>query len=323
MPVLSELHLYPIKSCAGIALQEATLTPMGLMSAGIYDRQWMVVDVDGEAMTQREFPLMALIVPCIVVSARNTNADAEIDRDVTLVLSAPDMSPLSLPLARADGATATCASVQIWDDQVDACDCGDAAAQWFSAVIGRPCRLVRFASDAERYASTKWTDGLAVPTHFSDAFPLLIIGDGSLEDLNQKLIAQGRAALSMNRFRPNIVIGDLPAFEEDFAESYTLDASVSTNVNTVTNRNKIADKNTDVSAKKIILKSAKPCVRCTMPSVDQTTGICGPDPIDILCTYRANPKVDDGICFGMNAIVLEGAGCVVRVGQTVEVNLAF
>lgn len=292
MPVLTELNLYPIKSCASITLQEATLTPMGLMSGGIHDREWMVVDADGEAMTQREFPRMAVIVPQIVKG--NAEADA-------LVLSAPDMPQLRLPLAQENEATAQRVTVQIWDDQLDACDCSDAATQWFSAVIGTPCRLVRFASRVQRLASARWTDGLAVPTHFADAFPMLVIGSGSLDDLNDKLRAQGRDALPMNRFRPNLVIGDLPAFEEDFAESYTLDSS----------------------ANKIVLKPVKPCARCPMPSVDQATGIIGPDPMDILSTYRANPKVDGGITFGMNAILLTGAGSTVRVGQQVEVNLAF
>lgn len=285
MPILSALNLYPIKSCAGITLQQATLTPMGLMSANIHDREWMVVDADGEAITQREFPRMALISPQI--------------QDAMLILSAPDMSPLALPLARTDMPVASRICVQVWDDQLDACDCGNQAAQWFTKVIGTSCRLVRFAPDAQRFASTKWTAGLAVPTLFSDAFPMLVIGDGSLADLNQKLIAQGRTALPMNRFRPNIVIGELPAFEEDFAESYTLNTG------------------------SIVLQPAKPCVRCTVPSVDQTTGTLGADPIDVLCTYRANPKLDDGITFGMNAILLEGAGSVIRVSQQIEVNLAF
>jgi hypothetical protein len=124
-----------------------------------------------------------------------------------------------------------------------------------------------------------------------------VIGAGSLADLNEKLIAQGRAGLPMNRFRPNLVFGDLAAYEEDFAESYKLGDAT--------------------------LKPVKPCPRCPIPSIDQATGEIGPDPLDILRTYRVNPKVDDGITFGMNAILLSGAGQLVRVGQQVDVNLAF
>jgi uncharacterized protein YcbX len=283
MPILTELHLYPIKSCAGISLREATLTPAGLMSEHIYDREWMLVDANGLALTQREYPNMALITPRI-------KAD-------TLELRAPGMLRLEVPLGLPDPEDEKIIRVQVWDGQVDAYDCDDTTALWFSNALGVTCRLVRFHPDAKRLASMTWTTGVEVPTLFSDGFPMLVIGAGSLADLNEKLIAQGRAALPMNRFRPNLVFGDLAAYEEDFAESYKLGDAT--------------------------LKPVKPCPRCPIPSIDQATGEIGPDPLDILRTYRVNPKVDDGITFGMNAILLSGAGQLVRVGQQVDVNLAF
>jgi len=283
MPILTELHLYPIKSCAGISLREATLTPAGLMSEHIYDREWMLVDANGLALTQREYPNMALITPRI-------KAD-------TLELRAPGMLRLEVPLGLPDPEDEKIIRVQVWDDQLDAYDCDDTTALWFSNALGVTCRLVRFHPDAKRLASTTWTAGVEVPTLFSDGFPMLVIGAGSLADLNEKLIAQGRTALPMNRFRPNLVFGDLAAYEEDFAESYKLGDAT--------------------------LKPVKPCPRCPIPSIDQATGEIGPDPLDILRTYRVNPKVDDGITFGMNAILLNGAGQLVRVGQQVDVNLAF
>ncbi len=283
MPILTELHLYPIKSCAGISLREATLTPAGLMSEHIYDREWMLVDANGLALTQREYPNMALITPRI-------KAD-------TLELRAPGMLRLEVPLGLPDPEDEKIIRVQVWDDQLDAYDCDDTTALWFSNALGVTCRLVRFHPNAKRLASTTWTAGVEVPTLFSDGFPMLVIGAGSLADLNEKLIAQGRAALPMNRFRPNLVFGDLAAYEEDFAESYQLGDAT--------------------------LQPVKPCPRCPIPSIDQATGEVGPDPLDILRTYRVNPKVDDGITFGMNAILLNGAGQLVRVGQQVDVNLAF
>jgi hypothetical protein len=72
-----------------------------------------------------------------------------------------------------------------------------------------------------------------------------------------------------------------------------------------------------------VLKPVKPCPRCPIPSVDQATGEVGPDPLDILQTYRVNPKVDGGITFGMNAVLQAGEGCVIKVGQSVELALAF
>jgi uncharacterized protein YcbX len=283
MPILTELNHYPIKSCAGISLREATLTAAGLMSENIYDREWMVVDADGEFLTQRECPKLALITPRI-------KAD-------TLELRAPGMLRLEIPLDLPDPDDAPTLDVHIWDHTVKAYDCDDVTAAWFSNAIGVPCRLVRFHPHAKRYSNTKWTDGAEIPNMFSDGYPVLVVSEASLDDLNGKLTAQGRPALPMNRFRPNIVIAGVDAFEEDYAATISIGVAV--------------------------LKPVKPCPRCAIPSVDQATGIVGADPLDILQTYRANPKVDGGITFGMNAILLEGENQIIRVGDKVSVELAF
>lgn len=283
MPVLTELNLYPIKSCAGIALREATLTPAGLMSEHIYDREWMVVDPQGEFITQRDYPKMALIAPRI-------KAD-------TLELRAPGMLRLEIPLGLPDPDEARTLNVRVWKDMVSAYDCGETTATWFSSFLGTPCRLVRFHAEAKRIANTEWTNCVEAPTLFADGYPMLVISEASLADLNDKLKAQGRDMLPMNRFRPNIVINGVEAFEEDYAESYGIGGAK--------------------------LKPVKPCPRCPIPSIDQATGEFGPDPLDILQGYRANPKVDGGITFGMNTILLEGEGQVLRVGQEVDIALAF
>ena len=283
MPILTELNLYPIKSCAGIALREATLTPAGLMSEHIYDREWMLVDATGQFLTQREYPRMALISPTI-------KAD-------TLELRAPGMLRLDLALELGDPDLAPTIEVQIWDDLVKAYDCDEITATWFSKAIGTPCRLVRFHPHAQRVASAKWTHGVDAPTLFSDGYPMLLIAQASLDDLNQRLVSSGRAALPMNRFRPNIVVAGVAAFEEDFAESLHIGAA--------------------------ILKPVKPCARCPIPAVDQATGEIGPDPLDILMTYRASPRVDGGIAFGMNTVLLQGEGATLRVGEEVELRLGY
>lgn len=281
MPTVTELTLYPIKSCAGIALQEAMLMSTGLSHASVSDRQWMVVGLDGLFLTQREHPHMASIRPAII--------------DKALVLTAPGATALEIPLQ--PEVTNSNMQVQVWDDMLTALDCGNNAAAWFSQVIGVPCRLVRFHPDVTRLASKKWTADRDVPTHFADGFPILLISTASLDDLNQKLQQQARSPLPMNRFRPNIVIDGLEAFEEDYVSSF--------------------DKGP------LQLKPVKPCSRCTIPSVDQLTGEVGPDPVDILQGYRANPLVNDGITFGMNVIVTEGAGQMLRVGDELSCELAF
>lgn len=283
MPTLSAITLYPIKSCAGLSLEEATLTQQGLMSAQIYDREWMVVDSNGICLTQREHPRMALIKPSL--------------KGDTLELQAPGMLRLEIPLGLPDPETAPTLVTQVWDDTVLAYDCDALTAEWFTKAIGVPCRLARFHANAQRLVSTKWTDGLQATTMFSDGYPILVVGSSSLDDLNQKLVAAGRQALPMNRFRPNLVIDGIEAFEEDYAESFQLG--------------------------EVILKPVKPCPRCPMPSVDQATGEFGPDPLDIMQSYRAKPELEGALCFGMNSILIAGEDQRVRVGQEIAVTLAF
>jgi uncharacterized protein YcbX len=281
MAILTHLLLYPIKSCAGIAVRSAVVNESGLSALGVHDREWMLVTADGQFLTQREHPRMALIRP--------------LPDGATLRVHAPGMDELALPLAW-DEAAAT-RTVRIWDDKVDAADCGDAAAAWFSAALATPCRLVRFHRDVVRPTSTKWTDGVQARTRFADGYPLLLIGQASLDDLNARLVAAGRHALPMDRFRPNLVVDGLDACEEDFLATLTVGG--------------------------VEIRPVKPCARCPIPSIDQATGVPGPDPLDILQTYRANPRMEGAICLGMNCIVTAGAGSELHLGQEMETEIAF
>ena len=280
MATVTELVIYPIKSCAGISVPEAQFGISGLQANGVHDREWMLVTREGLFLTQREYPRMALVTP-------------RIDGDAVEV-AAPGMPPLRLPLAHPAASNLT---VQIWDHSVIAADCGDAAAAWFSDAVQGPCRLVRFRPDVHRPTSTKWTGGAPAETRFADGYPILVIGQASLDDLNARLKNAGRDPLPMNRFRPNLVVDGLEAFEEDYVESF--------------------------SAGGLVLRPVKPCARCPIPAIDQATGIPGPDPLDILQTYRANARMEGAVCMGMNAIVSEGDGATLRVGQELEVSLAF
>ncbi|RJG10677.1 MOSC domain-containing protein [Massilia cavernae] len=283
MPTISELVIYPVKSCAGISVRKATLTTAGLSVDNVYDREWMVVGLDGQFLTQREYPQLALVSPRI--------------RMDTLELRAPGMLRLEIPLDLPPPELEQLVEVKVWEDTVMAYNCDETTATWFSQVIGAPCRLVRFHATAKRHASTKWTGDVEAPTLFSDGYPVLVIGSSSLADLNEKLAAAGRDPLPMNRFRPNVVIDGMEPYEEDFIGNFI--------------------------AGEVILKPVKPCPRCPIPSVDQETGIPGPDPLDVMQSYRKKPQLDDAVCFGMNCIVTDGAGQVLHVGQEVKADLLF
>jgi len=281
MATVSELLVYPIKSCAGLSVPEATLALDGLSANGVHDREWMVVTREGLFLTQREYPRMATIAP-------------RVDGDA-LVVEAPGLAPIRLPLAHDVDAPEI--EVLIWDDHVLAADCGDDAAAWFADAVGAPCRLVRFRPDVVRPTSTKWTNGIPAATRFSDGYPILLIGQSSLDDLNTRLHRAGRDPLPMNRFRPNLVVTGIDAFEEDFVGAFAGDG--------------------------VALHPVKPCARCPIPSIDQATGIPGPDPLDILQTYRANARMDGAVTLGMNVIVQDGFGRTLRVGQELNAELAF
>jgi uncharacterized protein len=284
MITIAALHLYPIKGCAGLSLDAARVEATGLSHLGAGDREWMIVDAaSGRFESQRTLPTMALIRPSLEHGA--------------LRLDAPGMPGLRLALSpAADGADAQTLTVSVWRHTGPAHDAGDAAAQWLSAYFGRALRLVRFDRRQPRHAAPEWTAGREVPTLFSDGFPLLAIGTASLADLNARLRAAGRAAVPMDRFRPNLVLDGLGAGDEDHLSSFG-----------------------DTSLE---LTPVKPCARCTVPAIDQATGIAGPDPVDILAGYRDDPRVG-GITFGQNVIVTRGAGSVLRVGQTLEPQWNF
>jgi len=281
MPTLTGLTIYPLKSCAGVPVQEAVLGDAGLSHGGVADREWMLVDGAGQFLTQREHPRMALIQPVLMEAA--------------LMLSAPGQLPFAVPLEHDPQAPTR--MVGIWDDQVEAADCGDAAAHWCAQALGAPCRLVRFGVVARRVTSGKWTGGQGVPTRFSDGYPILVIGAASLDEINHHMAAAGRAALPMDRFRPNVVIDGLDAFEEDYVAHFNLGPAS--------------------------LQPVKPCPRCPIPSIDQRTGERGPDPLDVLQAFRRKKLLDDAVCVGMNCVVSAGVGTMLRVGQEVDAHWAF
>ena len=269
---IERLFVYPVKSCAGVELQEAVLTETGLD----LDRAWMVVDAEGRFVTQRQLPRMALVRPQM--------------KNLEVILRAPGMLALHLAIEQVEEPV----KVRVWDDEVAAYDMGAVAAQWFSDFLGARLRLVRFDPEHRRLSSLRWTAGTEALNQFSDAFALLVTGQGSLDGLNDRLAAAGHSAVGIERFRPNIHLAGLQDNDEDRLEVLRVAA-----------------------CDEVQLRMVKPCARCPIPNIDPATAESSPHVLQTLLDYRRNDRVQGAATFGMNAIVQAGAGQVLRVGQPV------
>ena len=280
LPVtIAALHVYPVKSCAGVAPDEVLLVETGFE----FDRAWMLVDADGEFVTQRELPRLALI-RCEL-------------RHADLVLRAPGMLALHLPLDTVEAPT----RVRVWNDVVAAYDMGALAARWCSDFLRQELRLVRFDPDQRRLSARAWTGPLEAENAFSDGFPVLVLSNASLDALNGRLSARGVAPVTMARFRPNLVLDGLDAHGEDHLDELAFDTPEGP----------------------VRLRLVKPCPRRPIPNVDPDTGVPGIEPLDTLTGYRADPRVDGGIAFGMNAVIVEGVERALRVGQAGRASIRF
>ncbi len=282
---IAGLFVYPVKSCAGVRVEQALLLDTGLE----FDRAWMVVDGDGNFLTQRELPRMALIQPQL--------------KTFEMVLRAPGMLALHIALDRVEAR----ARVTIWNDDVAAFNMGPIAAQWFTDFLGIAARLVRFDPDHLRVSNLDDTGGTLALNQFSDGYPLLVISQASLDRFNEKLTAQGFAAVGMERFRPNIVLGDAPG--EPLLSPHDEDRLDLIQITTAQGL--------------VRLKPVKPCARCPIPGIDPATAISSHAVGDLLQGYRQDARLKGAVTFGMNTIVLAGIEHLLKVGQPVGANYRF
>ncbi len=258
---LAAIYRYPVKSLRGEAFATLDVDSRGLA----FDRHWMVVDDNGAFLSQRQLPRMALI-------------DARVLDDGGLSLSAPAM-----PTLRIGPHSDASASVVIWADRVEAALADRRAGQWLGRFLQRPCRLVFMPAATTRpvdpdYAAENDQVG------FADGFPFLLISQGALDELNDRLWRP----VPMHRFRPNLVVDGCAPHAEDGWRRIRIGG--------------------------IEFRIAKPCSRCIVPSIAISTGERGPEPLRTLSTYR---KRDNKIYFGQNLIHV-GVGRL-EVGMSVEV----
>lgn len=248
--LLSEINIYPVKSLGGISLQSSVVEERGLK----YDRRWLLVDENGIFMTQRDFPQMALIE----LSLLENNLVANHKTDSSF-------QAISIPLKffseeRVD--------VVIWNDKCNAVPIGNEYDDWFSAALKTKCRLVFMPDDERRIVEKKYITGDKIVS-FADAYPFLIIGQSSLDDLNSRLDTK----LPMNRFRTNFVFTGGNAFEEDNWKDFSIGA--------------------------VKFRAVKPCARCVITTTDQETAVRASEPLKTLSTYR---NFGNKVLFGMNLI---------------------
>lgn len=281
---ITRIFLQPVKSLRGHGVEAADVDELGL--AG--DRRFLVVDEAGTFLTQRSLPRMA------TVTAR---AEGEMLR-----LAAPGLAELQVPLRSPAAGGRSLRQVRIWKSEgLLAEDCGRDAARWLTEAIGAPCGLVRIGPEFVRpIPLARVPDPLkprAPGVAFSDAFPFMIIGEATLDDLNGRLADEGLPPMPMERFRPSFAFSGGTPFAEDTWP-----------------RLKVGG---------LTLHAAGRCSRCILTCTDPWSGERGHEPLRLLATYRRDARDPSQVMFGQNAIhAYAGPGARIAVGDPIEPDAA-
>lgn len=268
---ISSLHIYPVKSLGGIALERMPLYKRG----PVFDREWMLVDDQGLFISQREKSRMALI-KCRL---EDLSEPDKIETARTLCIDVPGYPTIIVPTEqpaenRPDESALT--EVKVWNDRCLA-RIEEMGREVLSAYLGQDVRLVRMLPEFKRhidedYAGKSSADSDNNTVGFADGFPLLVISDASLEDLNNKL----EIPVEMNRFRPNITVSGATPFAEDSWHKVK------------------------VAGREISMDIVKPCSRCQITTIDQETADISKEPLRTLSTFR---KQEGKVMFGQNALL--------------------
>ncbi|TVP75257.1 MAG: MOSC domain-containing protein [Gemmatimonadales bacterium] len=267
------LYVHPLKGAAGIRVPRWPLDAFGPR----LDRRWMIVDEHGTFVSQRSTPALARIRTSL--------------EDDALVLEAEGQT-LALPLEgpSRSGAGLRARTVDIWGDGVEALPATDPPGvgdRWISRVLGRPLHVVRMPDDARRPVPVPpegplegpGADGTPPRVSFADGYPLLVVSEASLNELNRRLRDAGESPVPMDRFRPNVVVTGTPPHDEDTWRDFNVGP--------------------------VPFRGLKGCARCSVTTVDQATGETSSEPLRTLATYRRGPGPEGKVWFGQNAVHLE------------------
>jgi uncharacterized protein YcbX len=245
---ISQIWIYPIKSLPGIRLKEAVLTDRGIA----LDRRWMLTDSSGRFISQRQYPQLSQFVVTL------TDNEFQISTKDNLT------NICKIPLYPQNGKTRI---VTVWDDQVEALNPSEAIDEWFSQVLGFEVYLVYMPDETKRLVNPKYAQNDEIVS-FADGYPLMLIGQSSLDDLNSRLLEK----VEMRRFRPNLVVEGALPFEEDQWQQLLINENVQ-------------------------LIHAKPCARCVMVNIDPDSGHKSNEVLKTLSTYR---RVQEKVMFGQH-----------------------
>ena len=260
---LSQINIYPIKSLGGISLQQAEVEEKGLK----YDRRWMLVDTHGTFITQRKHFELALLQVSIKDGQITVFHKQNPDHRISFLLN--EYTGLTIP-------------VDIWDDESNGLEVSKLVSEWFSEFMKMNVRLVRMPEQEKRFVDPRYARAREVVS-FADGYPILLIGQASLDGLNERL----ESPVPMDRFRPNLVFaGGMPHAEDQFGP---------------------------FQIGEVQFTAVKPCARCVLTTIDQQTGVKGVEPLKTLASYRI---LNGKVMFGQN-LLHEGLGTL-HVGDQIK-----
>lgn len=259
---LSEIYVYPIKSLPGIRLDAAMVTEKGLQ----HDRRWMLVDNERNFITIRKERLLTQFY----IEQASLGYDVQTDFH---------KSSIQIPFELDEGEEL---KVNIWGDEVVALEGKQGWNDWFSEALRKSVTLVYMPEKTQRPIKEKWQVNKE-SVSFADGYPYLVVGQTSLDRLNQKL----DSPIDIHRFRPNLVIKNGEAYEEFYWKDF-----------------RVGD---------IHFKGLKPCERCVVTTIDVKTGEAGLEPLKTL----AAQKIDNKVVFGQHSLALsEGQ---IKVGDEIVI----